>query len=116
MQNEFDMLNIGGTPVYAADVEARADIAELQELYQSLTQSDIIPCAALPAQGVANKIYRVAGTGSYSDYMYAADALTTPILLATYNNAIDTTFGLLYLLIFVTFCPCDYRQRHRTKR
>ena len=92
MQNEFDYLSIGGIPVYAADVEAREDIAELRELYQSLTQSDIIPCTSLPSTGVANKIYRLAGEDSYADYMYAPGALTTPIKMAQYDNAIEQEF------------------------
>lgn len=62
-----------------------ADIALLQAAYSGLTQSDII-VGALPASGVANKIYRVPGTNSYSDYMWNG---TQFVLMATYNNAID---------------------------
>ena len=61
------------------------DIAQLQAAYEALTQSDII-IGALPASGVANKIYRVPGTNSYSDYMWNG---TQFVLMATYNNAID---------------------------
>ena len=61
------------------------DIAQLQAAYEALTQSEII-IGALPASGVANKIYRVPDTNSYSDYMWNG---TQFVLMATYNNAID---------------------------
>lgn len=61
------------------------DIAQLQAAYEALTQSNII-IGALPASGVANKIYRVPGTSSYSDYMWNGSSW---VLMATYNNAID---------------------------
>ena len=92
MENEFDFLSIGGVPIYCADVEARADIAELMTLYHSLTESDLI-VGALPSTGQANKIYRVPNDpeqGKYSDYMYNAEALTTPVKLCTYDNAVST--------------------------
>lgn len=61
----------------------------LRQLYNSLSQSQPIPVTALPATGEAGKIYRLAGTTSYADYMYAEGALTTPIKMAEYDNAID---------------------------
>ena len=64
-------------------------IDTLQSAYQSLSQSAIEVVDTLPPTGEANKIYRLVGTTSYSDYMYNTDDLTTPILMATYNNAID---------------------------
>ena len=64
---------------------ANTNIAELQAAYEGLTQSDIV-VGALPASGVANIIYRVPGTSSYSDYMWDG---TQFVLLATYDNAID---------------------------
>ena len=66
-------------------------IDTLQSAYQSLSQSAIEAVDTLPQTGEANKIYRLVGTTSYSDYMYNTDDLTTPILMATYNNAIDNT-------------------------
>ena len=66
-------------------------IDTLQEMYESLSQSAIEVVDTLPTTGKANKIYRLVGTTSYSDYMYNTDDLTTPILMATYNNAIDNT-------------------------
>lgn len=66
-------------------------IDTLQSAYQSLSQSAIEAVDTLPQTGEANKIYRLVGTTSYSDYMYNADDLNTPILMATYNNAIDNT-------------------------
>ena len=60
-------------------------IKALQETYAGLTQSDII-IGTLPASGVANTIYRVPGTNSYSDYMWDG---TQFVPMATYNNAID---------------------------
>ena len=70
---------------------SRATIAEelLQEQYNALTQSDKI-IGPLPASGHKDVIYRVPGTNSYSDYMYAHEGDTTPVLMATYNNAIDS--------------------------
>lgn len=65
-------------------------IDTLQSMYEGLTQSDIEVVSSLPQTGEANKIYRLVGTTSYTDYMYNADDLTTPIPMATYNNAIDT--------------------------
>lgn len=66
-------------------------IDTLQSAYQSLSQSAPEVVDTLPQTGEPNKIYRLVGTTSYSDYMYNADDLNTPILMATYNNAIDNT-------------------------
>lgn len=66
-----------------------AGIEDLRNVYASLSQSDIVPVTSLPATGEPNIIYRLAGDGYYSDYMYNASNLTSPVLLATYNNAID---------------------------
>ena len=67
---------------------SRAQAAEqlLQEQYNALTQSDII-VGALPSSGTKNKIYRVPGTNTYSDYMWNGSSF---VKMATYNNAIDT--------------------------
>lgn len=69
----------------------RAQTAEeqLRQAYEALSQSQPIPVTELPATGEAGKIYRLAGTTSYADYMYAEGALTTPIKMAEYDNAID---------------------------
>ena len=64
-------------------------IDTLQEMYESLSQSAIEVVDTLPTTGKANKIYRLVGTTSYSDYMYNTDDLNTPILMATYNNSIE---------------------------
>jgi len=66
-------------------------IDTLQSAYKSLSQSAIEVVDTLPQTGEANKIYRLVGTTSYTDYMYNADDLTTSIPMATYNNAIDNT-------------------------
>lgn len=67
---------------------ARAIEAEnnLRQLYNNLQQSQPIPVTQLPATGEAGKIYRLAGTTSYSDYMWNG---TQFIKMAEYNNAID---------------------------
>lgn len=72
--------------------KTRAQAAEqlLQEQYNALTQSDII-VGALPASGTKNKIYRIPGTSSYSDYMWNGSSW---VLMATYNNAIDDKLTL----------------------
>ena len=62
----------------------------LKSTYKALTQSAVLVVSTLPAEGEAYTIYRVVGISSYSDYMYNPDDLNTPILMATYNNAIDT--------------------------
>ena len=69
----------------------RAQTAEeqLRTLYNNLQQSQPIPVTELPITGEAGKIYRLAGVTSYADYMYAEDALTIPIKMAEYDNAID---------------------------
>ena len=74
-----------------AKEKARAMTAEenLRILYNNLQQSQPIPVTALPATGETGKIYRLAGTTSYADYMYKEGALTTPIKMAEYDNAID---------------------------
>lgn len=70
----------------------RAQAAEelLREAYESLSQSQPIPKTAEEWAAMTSweegVIYRVAGTTSYTDYMYNG---TTPIPMATYNNAID---------------------------
>lgn len=68
---------------------AQAAEEQLHTLYNNLQQSQPIPVTALPATGEAGKIYRLAGTNSYADYMYAEGALTIPIKMAEYDNAID---------------------------
>jgi hypothetical protein len=63
------------------------DIANLQHLYNDLQQSKPVPVTALPETGQQQGvIYRLAGTTSYSDYMWNG---STWVLMATYNNAID---------------------------
>lgn len=66
----------------------RAQEAEqqLRALYQALTETETIPVSELPATGETNKIYRVAGDGNYSDYMWNG---TEWKLMATYDNDID---------------------------
>ena len=61
----------------------------LKSTYKALTQSEVLVVSTLPQEGESNTIYRVVGISSYSDYMYNPDDLNTPILMATYNNAID---------------------------
>lgn len=75
--------------VSAEASRAQAAESNLQQLYEALTQSDIEVVNAVPASGVANKIYRVVGETSYSDYMFNSSDLNTPIKMATYDNAID---------------------------
>lgn len=71
----------------ADDVATNAeDIATLQAAYAGLTQSDIVPLTSLPASGVANTIYRIAGTNSYTDYMWND---TEFIPMATYTIPAD---------------------------
>lgn len=63
------------------------DIANLQQLYNNLQQSKPVPVTALPTSGQQQGvIYRLAGTTSYSDYMWNGSSW---VLMATYNNAID---------------------------
>ena len=75
-----------------------SDIAALQQLYNNLQQSDPIVIESTDTWPVANPsthdIYRVIDRVNtppqyYSDYMFKADDLTTPVLMAQYNNAID---------------------------
>lgn len=67
---------------------ARAIEAEnsIRQLYNNLQQSQPIPVTQLPATGEAGKIYRLAGTNSYADYMWNGSDF---ILMATYDNAFD---------------------------
>lgn len=66
---------------------AETNIANLQQLYNNLQQSKPVPVTALPSTGQQQGvIYRLAGTTSYSDYMWNGSSW---VLMATYNNAID---------------------------
>ena len=67
--------------------QSRAEAVEqsLRETYAGLTQTDIEVVATLPNQGVQNKIYRLVGITTFSDYQFNASDLSTPILLATYD-------------------------------
>ena len=78
-------INANESAISAEVLRSQAAEALLQSQYNALTQSDII-VGALPSSGVANMIYRVPGTSSYSDYMWYGGAF---VLMATYNNAID---------------------------
>lgn len=77
------------TPACDTLGEAEVLISELRILYNNLQQSQPIPVTSLPATGETGKIYRLAGTTSYADYMYSENDLTTPIKMAEYDNAID---------------------------
>lgn len=67
--------------------QARAEAAEqsLRETYAGLTQTDIEVVATLPNRGVPNKIYRLVGATTFSDYQFNASDLSIPVLLATYD-------------------------------
>ena len=67
-----------------------ANIATLQAAYAGLTQSDIV-VGTLPASGEANTIYRVAGTNTYSDYMWDG---TDFVLMATYGITSDGVYDI----------------------
>lgn len=63
-----------------------AEIAELRALYEALTQTGVTPVAADDwpvSDPQQNVIYRVAGTSSYTDYMWDG---TDFIPMATYTN------------------------------
>ena len=62
------------------------EIEQLRALYEALTQSEIVPVASAdwPVSDPQEKvIYRVAGTSSYTDYMWNG---TDFIPMATYDN------------------------------
>ena len=97
--DSVDVLGTESDPVFSASPAANIteqdiiewgsyahEIAELQAIYAGLTENDIEVVTNLPASGVANTIYRLAGVSDYSDYMWDG---TQWVLLATYNNAID---------------------------
>ena len=71
----------------SSDIASAQDVANLQQLYNNLQQSKPVPVIALPETGQQQGvIYRLAGTTSYSDYMWNG---STWVLMATYNNAVD---------------------------
>lgn len=81
--------NVESTLQTNIDTETtRAQTAEeqLKTLYNNLQQSQPIPVTELPDIGEEGKIYRLAGTINYSDYMWNGIQF---IKMATYNNAID---------------------------
>lgn len=67
---------------------AQTEEGALQQLYENLTQSDIVVTEdhTQEASPSANIIYRELGTTSYSDWMYYNNAWKK---MATYDNAID---------------------------
>lgn len=67
----------------------KKEIERLKQLYAGLSKTNVEIVASLPSVGVANTIYRVAGSDGYADYMFDADDLSTAVLLATYGNGID---------------------------
>ena len=78
----------GAESALSARISTNAnDIANLQQLYNNLQQSKPVPVTALPSTGQQQGvIYRLAGTTSYSDYMWNGSSW---VLMATYDNAID---------------------------
>ena len=66
-----------------AEIDSRMD--QQDAIISTLNGQDVIVVSSVPASGVANKIYRVYGTTSYSDYMFNADAPTMPIKIAEYS-------------------------------
>lgn len=73
------------------------NISNLRQLYNSLTQSDIIPSSSLPSSGQSNKIYRISenpNTSSYSDYMWTGSNF---LLMATYtiDNSLSSSMQAL---------------------
>lgn len=82
-------INANTSSINGEITRAQAAEEQLRTLYNNLQQSQPIPVTALPDTGEVGKIYRLVGTNSYADYMYAEGALTTPIKMAEYDNAID---------------------------
>lgn len=70
--------------------------ANLQEAYEDLSKNDPEPMTAADWAALSadtsnleeGKIYRVAGTNSYTDYMWNGTAIIT---MATFNNSMDST-------------------------
>lgn len=64
---------------------SRAQAAEqlLQQIYEGITNNDVVVVQELPSTGQANTIYRVIGSDSYSDYAYSGGQW---VLLATYSG------------------------------
>lgn len=113
-----DTLGEAEALISAEKTRAQAAEEQLRTLYNNLQQSQPVPVTSLPATGEAGKIYRLAGTTSYADYMYAEGALTTPIKMAEYDNAIDDeptagsdnlvkSQGMLSSLTNLSFCGHD---------
>lgn len=93
IDNINEIIGEGGSIDERIAVEtSRAQVAEelLREAYESLSQTQVIPKTAEEWTSMTSweegVIYRVAGTTSYTDYMYNG---TTTVPMATYNNAID---------------------------
>lgn len=70
--------------------------ANLQEAYEDLSKNTPEPMTAADWAALSadtsnleeGKIYRVAGTNSYTDYMWNGTAIIT---MATFNNSMDST-------------------------
>lgn len=86
-----DAVGTGGsvdTRIAAETIRAEAAEGLLQQLYENLTQSDIVVVADHTAVSSpqANTIYREQGTTTYSDWMYYDSSWKK---MAEYDNAID---------------------------
>lgn len=99
MANKVKILDGQGTQVFpythtTAVLDNNGNSVEqslgvLHDLYEALTQSNIVVVASEDwplAELEERTIYRVAGTTSYTDYMYDG---TEAVPMATYDNAID---------------------------
>lgn len=81
-------VKINTNTVAISTESSRAQTAEeqLRVLYNNLQQSQPIPVTELPSIGETGKIYRLAGTTNYSDYIWNGAQF---VKMATYDNAID---------------------------
>ena len=88
--NKPQVLSVAQKTQVKQNLGIDTELQLLHNQYTALTQSDVI-VGPLPeaGSGQTNTIYRVPGTNSYSDYMYATQG-GTETLMATYNNGVDT--------------------------
>ena len=66
------------------------DVETLKQAYEALTHADIV-VGSLPVSGVANVIYRVPGSTSYSDYMWDGNQF---VKLAEYSITGEGIFDI----------------------
>lgn len=96
LNQNFNRVGTGIDSLSGAYDDLQEAYANLQEAYEDLSKNAPEPMTAADWAALSadtsnleeGKIYRVAGTNSYTDYMWNGTAIIT---MATFNNSMDST-------------------------